>query len=443
MRGGSKRRRRDLDKQMEIKQEQAARIKAQEAVGKVEAAREEEGRRRRRTEAERERSEIALYSRQLADARRLARRGRGASVGRSEPMPARPETLGVGLSATAMPSRASRRDSRSTTISPPTRRTSRAASLSVLAAVFTPDGKSVVSVASDSESSRSELRLWNLATGRSVRTYPCPGLRCSSPYLSADGRVLAVHGIPKSGGPPVVRLWKTDSGEKLPTLSHTGHDIVALAFGPDGGWLATRGKEGTTRVWEVATGKERCHCGGQAAANADVAVSPDGKQIVSVGGSVKVLDPATCKDVKKLPIGDFQAVSVAYSPDGKWLALSGFSQGRQRVGLWHPASGQELLSLEDFGGKVFFSPEGRYLAALGSRVARLWDSQTGRTRTVTGMGSRVIHPDGRRVLLHKEDHFEIRSLESPVEYRIVGDAAVPGPNDTSQAQDVRSGKKPP
>ena len=45
------------------------------------------------------------------------------------------------------------------------------------------------------------------------------------------------------------------------------------------------------------------------------------------------------------------------------------------------------------------------------------------------------------MLLHKEDHFEIRFLESPVEYRIVGDAAVPGPNDTSQAQDVRSGKK--
>ena len=152
------------------------------------------------------------------------------------------------------------------------------------------------------------------------------------------------------------------------------------------GWsLAAR--RARTRVWEVATGKERCHCGGQAAVNADVAVSPDGKQIISVGGSVQVLDPATCKDVKKLPIGDFQAVSAAYSPDGKWLALSGLSQGRNRVVLWHPASGQELLSLQDFGGKVFFSPEGRYLAALGSRVARLWDSRTGRTRTVTGMGS--------------------------------------------------------
>jgi WD40 repeat protein len=412
------------DNRLALKDEQTALAKAREATEKAEAAREEEGRKRRRAERERERSQIALYAEQLDNARQL---WRGGEVERAVTVldRCRPDLRHWEWGYLRQLCRRERADSFMLDhYFAAAREGEGAVSWSVVTGTFSPDGKSLISVAWDPERTGSELRLWDLATRRTVRTYRCPGLLCSSPCLSANGQVLATRGLPTSGGPPVVRLWATDSGEELATLCLAGHDIAALEFGPDGSWLVTRGKEGATRVWEVATGKERCHCEGRAAADADVAVSPDGKQIVSVGGLVQVLDPVACKEIKEQKVGNFQVVSAAFSADGKWLALSGIDQGREVVRLWHPPSGRELLVLQDCGGKVFFSPDGRYLVALGSQFARLWDSRTGRTRTVAGMGRRAIHPDGRRAFLQRYGSFEVRSLEAPPEYQTVGDAAV-------------------
>ncbi|HEY7314778.1 MAG TPA: WD40 repeat domain-containing protein [Gemmataceae bacterium] len=433
----------ERDNRREMKQQQEELNKIRAAADEAEATRRNESERRRRAEAEREVSQIALYARQVAEARRLEREGEGegalAVLDRCRPDLRQWEWRYLRrlcrldrVGAFSLDRYFVADDGEG-----------RGASRSVLFCTFSPDGKSIVSAASDAEQTRSELRSWDLATGRPGRTYACPGLWCCGVCLSADGRVLAAQVRPQAGGPAVVRLWRTDSGKELTMVRREGHDIAALAFGPDGSWLVTGGKEGAIRVWESATGKERCHAEGKGGAEVDVAVSPDGKHIVSVGGGVRLLDAATCKLIEEIPLGDFQAVSAAFSSDGKWLAFSGSAQGRPCVRLRHPPRGPELLILQDFGGKVFFSPEGRYLAALGSRTPRLWDSRTGRTRTLDGLVLGGVHPDGRRALVRREDHFEIRSLQSPAEHRIVADAAVSAPNDTTQPVDSAAGKDAP
>ena len=66
--------------------------------------------------------------------------------------------------------------------------------------------------------------------------------------------------------------------------------------------------------------------------------------------------------------------SVAYSPDGRWLAAGG---GPGVVKIWDAATGTHLTTLDhpivDGIESIAFSPDGQWLAAGGDDdTARLW-----------------------------------------------------------------------
>jgi RNA polymerase sigma factor (sigma-70 family) len=74
------------------------------------------------------------------------------------------------------------------------------------------------------------------------------------------------------------------------------------------------------------------------------------------------------------------STSVAFSPDGKWLAAGGW--GKQ-VRLWDPATGKEGRILTGWdrgmGWDVAIAPDGKLLAASGSdKAITLWDLETGK-----------------------------------------------------------------
>jgi WD40 repeat protein len=71
---------------------------------------------------------------------------------------------------------------------------------------------------------------------------------------------------------------------------------------------------------------------------------------------------------------------VAFSPDGKWLATSGWGG---TVKLWDAVTGEERSTLLGHRAAVYhhpaFSPDSRSLAtASGDRSVRLWEVPTGR-----------------------------------------------------------------
>ncbi len=115
-----------------------------------------------------------------------------------------------------------------------------------------------------------------------------------------------------------------------------------------------------------------------------IAYSPDGK-LLAVGGyfEVRLIDAATKKIVATLPGHAGLVRSLAFSPDGKWLAAAG---GRPMVAgeikVWDVQTHQLLRTLEGHTDCIYgvaVSPDGK-LVASGSydRLAELWDAQTGK-----------------------------------------------------------------
>lgn len=157
----------------------------------------------------------------------------------------------------------------------------------------------------------------------------------------------------------VCRLWDVESGKMLremrghkeKTPHHFPSMLYAVAFSPDGKQVATADKVGHMVVWDVATGKEL------ATMEAPVMYTWDPVQRRhSIGGPR----------------------SLAFSPDGKLLAIGGMGkvgnidhlEGKARVEVfdWQKSERTHEFPGDKFNGLVnqlAFHPQGDWLLAAG------------------------------------------------------------------------------
>ena len=161
---------------------------------------------------------------------------------------------------------------------------------------FSPDGKAVLSVQRDLT-----LRGWEIATEQEIRTLPQSSTReviSSQSFIAhaPDTEMIAV------GSQSTVKVWQMATSKVRCSFQTDGNAsrVFSLVFSPDGRSLAVAGQdfasgergqrgEQMIRVWEMATGKERCRFIGHTSAVWALAYSPDSKLLVSGGEDCNAL----------------------------------------------------------------------------------------------------------------------------------------------------------
>ncbi|MEN9667163.1 MAG: hypothetical protein RLZZ326_3526, partial [Planctomycetota bacterium] len=138
--------------------------------------------------------------------------------------------------------------------------------------------------------------------------------------------------------------------------------------------LATGSDDRTARLWDASTGKELAVLKGHEKPVSSVAFSPDGTWLATCGyNTARLWDASTGKELAELKGHDSPVTSVTFSPDGTRLATGSWDNTAR---LWDGATGKELAVLkghESYVTSVAFSPDGTRLAT-GSQdnTARLW-----------------------------------------------------------------------
>jgi FOG: WD40 repeat len=172
-----------------------------------------------------------------------------------------------------------------------------------------------------------------------------------------------------------------------------------MAFSPDGKTFAATvgggpGRGDVVKLWDAQTWalKQTLEADFQLAG---VAFSPDGKS-VAVGSparkKVALWNVETGTLERTLETGDVQAWTVAFAPNGKTLAVGG-QKGDEpgEVLLWDTESWKEKHTLKQdrFVNAVAFSTNSKVVAAVaGGPELRLWDVQKGELiHSLQGHGS--------------------------------------------------------
>jgi WD40 repeat protein len=183
------------------------------------------------------------------------------------------------------------------------------------------------------------VRLWHVETRKVDRQFQAvpEAERKQSHHvwrtaLSPDGKTMAVAyddfrgggGLGFRNAPHLVRLWDVASGRETHTLYGHGHYVLSLAFSPDGQLLITAG-EGRSQVfvWDAITGKR-------------VAAVPDG---LPIGASAVAFSPDGRFLATALPEGAIRLWEVA-----TWTARNEYQGHRDRPTALTFAPGGRLLS---------------------------------------------------------------------------------------------------
>jgi WD40 repeat protein len=251
---------------------------------------------------------------------------------------------------------------------------------SVSSVAFSPDGKQILSGSWDST-----IRLWDVATGREIRTFSGHTSSVISVAFSPDGKQI-LSGSTDS----TIRLWDVATGREIRTFSDSIL-IFSVAFSPDGRQILS-GSYVKPIMWDVATGREIRTFSGHTYSVYSVTFSPDGKQILSssLDRTIKLWDVATGREIRTFSGHTSDVTSVAFSPDGKQILSGSFDK---TIKLWDIATGREIRTFSghtSYVTSVAFSPDGKQiLSGSGDSTIRLWDVATGREIRKIGIDRKI------------------------------------------------------
>jgi WD40 repeat protein len=268
-------------------------------------------------------------------------------------------------------------------------------------AAFSPDGRLVVTASGDRTA-----HVWRVPTGKSAAILRGHSALVRAPAFSPDGRLVVTASDDRTA-----RVWRAETGRVLAVLRGHRGPVGSAVFSPDGRLVLTAGHDGTARLWEASTGRSVLVLRGHTDLLHAGAFSADGRLVVTASrdNTARLWEAATGKEVAVLrghaaPVG-----SAAFSRDARFVVTGG-EDGTARI--WRAATGAETAVLRGHMapvGDVAFSRDGRSVLTAGEdRTARLWDAATGEEVAVLRghtdlVTSAALSPDGTAVATASRD----------------------------------------
>ncbi len=230
--------------------------------------------------------------------------------------------------------------------------------------------------------------------------------------FSPDGKFIATGSSVFGSTIGFAHTFNLETGNEVRSFQLSSY-INSVAFSPDGKFIATgsgnyRGdRDGYAIIFNLETGNEVKsfkHGNTEYATVRSVAFSPDGKFLATGSddvhkGYVKIFNLETGNEVKSFKLSSVR--SVAFSPYGKFLATGSFDCYTGLAKIFNLETGNEVRSFKH--GRevtsVAFSPDGKFLAT-GSlyNYAYIFNLETGnevRSFSQKYVLSVAFSPDGK------------------------------------------------
>jgi WD40 repeat protein len=264
---------------------------------------------------------------------------------------------------------------------------------------------------------QSEWRLWDAATGKTLRRQSEKG-RILSLAISPAGDALAC------GVGTNVQLY--DLAHDAPTRVVARHDadVTSVTFAPDGSSVFSASHDQTVQRTHLTTAKTEWHAPGYFEQVNSVALSDDGALLVTGSsdqrfargrvkagaaelspGAARLWDARTGHMLRFLRSSADQFMAVAISSDGRLVAAAGSTKRGQGVAsVWDGATGELIWSASEYPQEVLavaFAPNGKSLAVgVADGACEIRDTQAGDIiRAIPnqkdGITSIVFSPDGK------------------------------------------------
>ncbi len=283
----------------------------------------------------------------------------------------------------------------------------------ILAVVFSPNGRLAASAGGGGlwkDGQRKEtdfsIRVWDVETARELRRCTGHTRPVTSLAFTPNGRQLL-----SGSQDTTLRLWDVADGRQVQLLSGHDGEVLSVAVSPDGKSALSGSADRTLGLWDLETGKLTRRFTGHAAAVRSVAFSPNGK-IAFSGAEDRTVRRWNLDNGESVlfssqgptlltpsPFGSSGAhlaavACVAVSADGRRVLSAGggpasmtlgtrtarISGTDNRVRLWDAATGQQICFEEGHTKELLcvgFSPDGRFAvsAGLDKTIRVLWLSK--------------------------------------------------------------------